>query len=72
MNHRRTRSGPKCGGGWFASGGALSACMDERVLKPQDFGLALVCLVALMLWKQPPWLVVVGGGVAGWLLSVAL
>ena len=46
--------------------------MDERVLKPQDFGLALVCLVALMLWKQPPWLVVVGGGVAGWLLSVAL
>ncbi|HHE0256817.1 TPA: chromate efflux transporter [Yersinia enterocolitica] len=39
---------------------------------PQDFGLALVALVALIIWKLPPWLVVVGSGVAGWLLSVAL
>ncbi|ATM77859.1 chromate transporter [Serratia fonticola] len=39
---------------------------------PQDFGLALVALVALMFWKLPPWLVVVGCGVAGWLLNVAL
>ncbi|NDV14028.1 chromate efflux transporter [Crenobacter caeni] len=39
---------------------------------PQDFGLALVVLIALMFWKLPPWLVVVGGGVAGWFLSVAL
>jgi chromate transporter len=37
---------------------------------PQDFGLALVALVALMFWKLPPWLVVVGTGVAGWLLSL--
>jgi chromate transporter len=44
----------------------------SAILKPQDFGLALVCLVALMFWKQPPWLVVIGGGVAGWLLSVML
>lgn len=44
----------------------------SAILKPQDFGLALVCLIALMFWKQPPWLVVVGGGVAGWLLSVVL
>lgn len=36
---------------------------------PQDFGLALVVLVALMFWKQPPWLVVGTGG-AGWLLSL--
>lgn len=36
---------------------------------PQDFGLALVALVALMFWKLPPWLVVVGSGVAGGLLS---
>ncbi|MGV8863504.1 MAG: chromate transporter [Pseudomonas sp.] len=43
----------------------------SAILKPQDFGLALVCLVALMFWKQPPWLVVVGG-VAEWLLSVVL
>lgn len=37
---------------------------------PRDFGLALVALVALMFWKLPPWLVVVGSGIAGWLLSV--
>ncbi|ODU43537.1 MAG: chromate transporter [Thiobacillus sp. SCN 63-374] len=36
---------------------------------PQDFGLALIALVALMFWKLPPWLVVVGSGVAGGLLS---
>ncbi|SPC12327.1 chromate efflux transporter [Cupriavidus oxalaticus] len=39
---------------------------------PNDFGLALVALVALMFWKLPPWLVVVGSGVAGWLLSTVL
>ena len=39
---------------------------------PQDFGLALVALVALMFWKLPPWLVVVGSGVVGWLLSTVL
>ena len=36
---------------------------------PQDFALALVALVALMFWKLPPWLVVLGCGVAGWLAS---
>lgn len=36
---------------------------------PQDFGLALVALVALIFWKLPPWLVVAGSGAAGWLLS---
>lgn len=39
---------------------------------PQDFGLALVALVALMSWKLPPWLVVMGSGVAGWLSSTVL
>ncbi|QRQ85892.1 MULTISPECIES: chromate efflux transporter [Cupriavidus] len=39
---------------------------------PNDFGLALVALVALMFWKLPPWLVVIGSGVAGWLLSTVL
>lgn len=37
---------------------------------PQDFGLALVALVALLFWRLPPWLVVIGSGVAGWLLSL--
>lgn len=40
--------------------------------RPQDFGLALLALVALMVWKLPPWLVVMGGGVSGWLLSIAI
>lgn len=39
---------------------------------PQDFGLALVALIALVFWKLPPWLVVIGSGVAGWLLSAVL
>lgn len=44
----------------------------SAILKPQDFGLAMVALVALMFWKLPPWLVVVGSGIAGWFLSVML
>jgi chromate transporter len=44
----------------------------SAIFKPQDFGLALIALVALMFWKLPPWLVVVGCGVAGWLSSVLL
>lgn len=39
--------------------------------KPADFALALLALVALMFWKLPPWLVVIAGGLSGWLLSVA-
>lgn len=39
--------------------------------RPQDFGLALLALVALMFWKLPPWLVVIAGGASGWLLSLA-
>jgi chromate transporter len=44
----------------------------SAIHQPEDFGLALVAFVALMFWELPPWLVVVGSGVAGWLLSVAL
>ena len=36
----------------------------------QDFVLAVVALLVLMVWKLPPWLVVAGCGVGGWLLSV--
>lgn len=39
--------------------------------KPEDFALALLALVALMFWKLPPWLVVIAGGLFGWLLNVA-
>lgn len=44
----------------------------SAIQKPQDFGLALLAFVALMFWKLPPWLVVIGCGSAGWLLSIAL
>lgn len=44
----------------------------SAIHQPQDFGLALMALAALMFWKLPPWLVVVGSGAAGWLLGVVL
>lgn len=44
----------------------------SAIFSARDFGLALVGLVALMVWKLPPWLVVIGSGALGWLLSLAL
>ncbi|MGV8899247.1 MAG: chromate efflux transporter [Burkholderiaceae bacterium] len=44
----------------------------NAVHAPSDFGLALIAFVALMFWKLPPWVVVLGCGLAGWLLSVVL
>lgn len=44
----------------------------SAILAPQDFGLALVALVALIFWKLPPWLVVLASGLGGWLLSLIL
>jgi chromate transporter len=40
----------------------------SAVLKPEDFGLALLAFAALMFWKLPPWLVVIFSGLTGWLL----
>ncbi len=37
---------------------------------PEDFALALLALVVLMAWKLPPWLVVLGCGLAGAGLAV--
>ncbi len=42
------------------------------IFKPADFGLALLALVALVFWKLPPWLVVMGCGGSGWALSLFL
>jgi chromate transporter len=39
------------------------------IIEPQDFCLALVALIALMFAKLPAWLVVVGTGIAGWVLN---
>ena len=44
----------------------------SAILKPQDFGLALIALVALMFWRVPPWVVVLGSGMLGWWLSGVL
>lgn len=35
----------------------------------KDFTLGLIALAALMLWKLPPWLVVLAGGIMGWVLG---
>lgn len=42
----------------------------SAILDPKDFGIAVLALVALMFWKLPPWLVVLGCGAAGWLISL--
>ena len=44
----------------------------SAIFGPGDFMLALIALVALMVWKLPPWLVVLTGGVAGWALAALL
>jgi chromate transporter len=44
----------------------------SAILKPADFILALLALLALMYWKLPPWLVVLSSGAVGWLFSAAL
>lgn len=41
----------------------------SAIHKPQDFALGLIAFVALMFWKLPPWLVVAGTGIAGWLIA---
>jgi chromate transporter len=42
----------------------------SAIFKPQDFALGLLAFVALMFWKLPSWLVVIGTGLAGWLISL--
>lgn len=49
-----------------------SPVWTSAILEPQDFELALIALVALMFWRAPPWLVVLGCGLLGWLLNHVL
>ncbi|NMX90508.1 MULTISPECIES: chromate efflux transporter [unclassified Pseudomonas] len=44
----------------------------SAIFSVQDLGLALIALMALMVWKLPPWLVVIGSGVLGWLFSLTM
>jgi chromate transporter len=41
----------------------------SAILRPADFGLAAACLGLLMIWKAPPWLVVLAAATGGELLS---
>jgi chromate transporter len=41
----------------------------SAILRPQDFAIALTALMALMFWKAPPWLVVLGCAPAAWMLG---
>lgn len=38
----------------------------SSIHSPQDVGLALLALIALIYWRLPPWLVVIGGSLLGW------
>ena len=38
------------------------------IQSPKDFALVLIALSALMVWKLPPWLVVIGGSFVAWLV----
>lgn len=40
----------------------------SAIFAPGDIVLAATALAALMVWKLPPWLVVMAGGIGGWLL----
>ena len=42
----------------------------SAVFTPADFALALLAFAALMVWKLPPWLVVLGCGAGGYLLGL--
>jgi chromate transporter len=74
---RNVRTQAALGGINAAVVGLLLAALYQPVWtsaihRPQDFGLALTAFVALMFWKLPPWLVVIGSGAAGWLLNALL
>ncbi len=68
---RNTRAQAALAGVNAAVVGLLLAALYQPVwtsaiLVPRDLVLALVALIALMFWKLPPWLVVLGTAVAGW------
>ncbi len=41
----------------------------SAILRPADFGLAIACIGLLMIWKLPPWMVVIFAAIGGQLLS---
>ena len=45
---------------------------SSAILSPQDFALGLFAFIALMFWKLPPWLVVLGSALVGGLISLVM
>lgn len=45
---------------------------SSAIRSPLDVGLAVIALAALMLWKLPSWLVVIGCGLGGWALNLVV
>ena len=41
----------------------------SAIYEPRDFGLAIIAFVALIIWKFPPWFVVISSSLIGWLLK---
>ncbi|WP_053119773.1 chromate efflux transporter [Pseudomonas sp. P1.31] len=44
----------------------------NAIFTVEDFGLALAALIALMFWRLPAWLVVIGSGVVGGMINTTL
>ncbi|MGV8918129.1 MAG: chromate efflux transporter [Pseudomonas sp.] len=71
---RNTRMQMAMGGVNAAVVGLLLAAFYQPVWSsaienPRDIVIAIVALIALMFWKLPPWLVVIGTGATGWWLG---
>jgi chromate transporter len=48
----------------------FSPVWSSAILAPQDFALALLAFIALMFWKLPPWLVVLGSAMIAGVMSL--
>ena len=42
----------------------------SAIVSPQAFALALVCFVLLMVWKAPPWIVVIVSAIGGIIIGL--
>jgi len=55
---------------WSLVAACYQPVWTSAILRPQDFCLGLLALLALMFWKWPPWLVVFLGAVLGGVLGM--
>jgi chromate transporter len=44
----------------------------SAIVNPPDFAIALAAFLLLMVWKVRPWIIVLGGSIAGGALSLLL